>query len=303
MSRRNWSTFASLGGLILSLTWANPGVSQPASEGPHPIAEEKKSDGPPSVPSVILALKGDRSHCEGAKPHEDAATCYSRRSTEATERQSAEARISTKLGFVQAIGLLLSLVFTGWAALSAARATRIAQRAAADADKGLEISQKSADAAVMAAQAALRHADGIEKQLSVVERAYVFGGTVFTSTAGATFSHVDLPIIIKNHGKTPARVKSIKFGVFSPDAHGNYAYPNKPDYTGATMKKMDTIFSSGEGGTIINFRQQPLIGIIYGEIIYDDIFGFEHFSRFFFHYDAVNRLVNFSGDPEWNKFD
>lgn len=302
MSRRNWSTFASLGGLILSLTCANPGVSKPASEGPHPIADEKKSDAPPSVQSVILAPKGDRSHCEGAKPHEDAATCYSRRSTEATERQSAEARVSTKLGFVQAIGLLLSLVFTGWAALSAARATRIAQRAAADADKGLEISQTSADAAVKAAQAALRYADGIEKQLSVVERAYVFGGIDLTPTAGAPLSHVDLPITIKNHGKTPARVKSIKCGVFSPNAHGIYVHPTKPDYTVATLIHMDIIFSAGEGGPITNIPRQPLIGIIYGEIIYDDVFGFEHFSRFFFQYDAVNRLVNVSGDPEWNQF-
>jgi hypothetical protein len=303
MSSRNWPAFAVLGGLIVSFVCAYPGVGKPSSEGPHSTAEEEQTGAPSPVPNVVHAPKGDESGCDGAKAHEDAATCYSRRSAEATERQADEARASTKLDFVQAGGLLLSLVFTGWAAISAARATRVAQEAAVDAEKSLAISMKSADASARAAEAAHRYAEGVEKQLSVVERAYVFG-TVDTSPIGDPPSpSISLSVTIKNHGKTPARVKTIKIGLFPIISGGVGVIPTKPDYSKAGLAEMDTIFSSGEGGSILTLENKPLNGIVYAEIIYDDIFRIQHFSRFLFEYDAVNRTMQIVGDPEWNDFD
>jgi hypothetical protein len=102
-----------LGCLLATATVAF--AAQPAGSGPA------KTEAQYSSPS--------NADCRVPKSPAVENVCLELRATAAAERQAAQASNSYWLGWVQSVGFLLSLVFTGWAAWAATRAARAAERA------------------------------------------------------------------------------------------------------------------------------------------------------------------------------
>jgi hypothetical protein len=127
-------------------------VGQPTGERQERDAGDGHAQTHDARPAIRETAKAPAAHCERTQPGEDDSACYLRRATEAAESQARAARVGAALGYLQAAGLLLSLVFTGWAALSAARATKVAIRAEADAEKTIKAAAKSAKALLATAQ-------------------------------------------------------------------------------------------------------------------------------------------------------
>jgi hypothetical protein len=229
------------------------------------------------------------------------------RVTNATEQGLLLTYQGTRVNVASAVLLFLTLAATAWAAFAASEATRIAKASEKDTATNLRIAQETSNAANRAADAAQRHADAVEQQLKVVERAYAYGAVEPEQLTTFSQQTVKLNIIVSNNGKTPARIRELCIGVFPEIAEGMVPHPTQPDYTHAKRYPTDTIFGSADSGPIGSIDDAPLRGIGYGQIIYDDIFGVRHFSRFFMKYDATNRTGGtVAGSPDydaWNDCD
>ncbi|HET9160243.1 MAG TPA: hypothetical protein VFN88_06495, partial [Caulobacteraceae bacterium] len=220
MSRRDWGYYAALGGLTLALVRVGDGVGQPASDAPHTNAPAKQQQTPATSPPPKTS-EAAKARCKGAKEGEADTDCYARRAAEATERQADDADTGVILGWVQAGGLLLSLFFTGWAALSAARATKVAHDAQEDAEDSIEVSRLSAEAAKLSAKASAdtaaeaARANAIASETARLDlRPYVYLSDVKTDWRGGwmmglTPTHGEVIITMKNYGRTPA--KNVRF--------------------------------------------------------------------------------------------
>lgn len=224
----------------------------------------------------------NEAECEGPKSAEQENLCLQRRATEAAEGQAAQARIANHwshhqalLDALQAGGLAVSVILTGWAALEAGRAARAAARSNKLTEEGM----------------------------TILERAYAYGAIDVYPLETMSQESAKLMIIVMNKGKTPARVREVHIGVFPELGQGLLGHPTTPDYSGATKLDTDTVFGAGEGGTIMDFGNAPLSGIAYGMVIYDDVFGARHTSRFFMSYNAVTRAGGTIANEAWNECD
>ncbi len=152
---------------------------------------------------------------------------------------------------------------------------------------------REAERSSVAATASIEH-------LRVIERAYAYGTAVpsILKTMGQTT--IDLDVRVSNHGKTPARIREVRCGVFPILAGGLVAHPTVPDYSQALLLLTDTIFGAGNENAIMTIDNMPLAGAAYGQILYDDVFGKRQFSRFFITYDAVKREVATIHSEPWN---
>lgn len=155
--------------------------------------------------------------------------------------------------------------------------------------------------AAEAAKAATKGADVAERAMTVVERAYVFGGIdALTSTEDG---RIKIGIVAYNHGKTPARIRTMRYGVFGTDGNGMIIWPTNADYSQAETHTTDTILGAGREGPLITYSGISPRGILYGQISYDDIFKVKHFSRFCIQYDSLKSEATTAGNETWNEYD
>jgi hypothetical protein len=220
------------------------------------IPEQNKPDPGPYQPD-----------CNQPKNAEDGNFCQQRRAAKAGEdaaRAGEDAAVIAKdqlnLSYWGFGGLVLTVIFTGWAAVAAARAAKAAQ--------------KSADS------------------LPNIERAYVFFWDVerrdfsFTPTPGRT---VVIPtsgqnVIYRNCGKTPAVIVKTKLGcdVFAQPPNPADA-PEKTLPSGAVIGASDD-WPRGKVDVskekIERAKSEGAAVYLYGEITYRDIFKNEQRSWF-----------------------
>ncbi|WP_294312809.1 hypothetical protein [uncultured Sphingomonas sp.] len=229
-------------------------------------------------------------HCHSPKQREDADLCAQWASVDAAEQANRLATASLRLTGLEFGALLLSLIFTGWAAFAAAKAAQIAEEATRDADKALAIAERNADAA--AAQVAVAQ-DTAKRQL----RAYISvePGGVNEPVEG----RCRLPIHIHNSGITPAHGVMVfsRFAIVDSPMDFDPATAEHGALIGGTN---DATFGPGVERWVYVYLDEDFIRPYeaeirdkkkalthFGYINYSDAFGDTHETRFaFYHWGA-----------------
>lgn len=238
-----------------------PDQSRPApvSEPPGPVpAEQQKADAPAYDP-----------RCDRPKDREDADLCEQRRMSKAAEEAAWWAAFQSKLGIAGFVAVVLSLIFTGWAAWA---------------------SSGAALAAAKSANAAQKSADVSEEAFRRLERPYLFVQFDNMSTHHLKIKFVPhgvpyLTFKLANFGKMPAVLRSVSVGLLN-----NPTFPlistfsiEKKFYEviepGAVTKDHRITVTDGAIG-------EPFLGaaatqlILYGLITYEDPTGAVHSDSF-----------------------
>lgn len=198
MFGRNGRYRFAFGGLVLALLLVGHSVGQPTSNGPNRDPAPKQQSADPKQAVTEKQTQPPTTTCDGSKPGEGDDLCYERRGVEAAEQQAAEAanagRMSAKsfwLGVLQAGATVLSVFFTGWAALAAAHAARSAKQAV----DVIPILERAYPFIVI-------EEETIQRSLS----SYAQDNTIVTTSVGPT---PKLRFSVKNYGRTPARILDI----------------------------------------------------------------------------------------------
>lgn len=158
----------------------------PARNATEPVATQQQQVAPPAYDP----------RCQSPQNREDSDLCAQWSAVEAMKEANRVTQIALTAGWFEFIALLVSIFFTGWAAIAASRAAKFAEAATKDADRALEIAARNADAA---AQQVRISEDTARRQL----RAYI-------SAPGAQLSNLEpgkvpaVTLFFKNGGQTPA---------------------------------------------------------------------------------------------------
>jgi hypothetical protein len=120
-------------------------------------ARDRVSPSPSKKPEV--AAKPYQPYCNGPEDRDDADLCAQWAAVQAVGESNRLTRLSITVTALEFGALIISLFFTGWAALAASRATKIAEDATKDADRALEIADDSAKASKAASEAMKRQVE------------------------------------------------------------------------------------------------------------------------------------------------
>ena len=237
-------------------------------------------------------------NCNAPKDRDEGAYCDQHAAVMVAKEQAQWALGQLVVGGLGVLAVVITIYYTRKSTKAALVAAGVALKAAADADKSLDISRQAAQASARAADAAHRYADLLESQLLIVERAYVFGG-IANLQLDETKGTLSLELTVANYGKTPARVRRVDFGPV--DGHG---LPSMTaDYSTSTAHETDTIFPAGGSGSILRLTEMPQVGVIYGRVLYLDVFSKHHESRFCMAYDWPKQEARTYGNESWNHCD
>jgi hypothetical protein len=169
-----------------------------------------------SRPGIVPGLWGGRQqtparsyqpNCENPKDREDAELCAQWAAVQANGESNRLSRLSIVITGLEFAGLIGSLFFTGWAALAAAKAAKIAEDATAGAAETMCIARSSAAASMRTADAAAEQVRLSREALQLVERAYVTNTAVHFSYRyinGNELQAVSVAIKWENTSNTPA---------------------------------------------------------------------------------------------------
>ena len=249
-------------------------------------------------------------HCDDPKERDDADLCAQWAGVQAVEESNRLARISLRITTLEFTALIVSLVFTGWAALAAAKATKIAEAATKDADQALEIASRSADASARMAEAS-RRGNLIAKQASIAaanraikerkrgeqaERRRLRAYLTISHLQAAQIGNVgeplwDIQAVWSNNGLTPAvaAITHANLGIFYDAPPPDFDYPddgkrsqNAPLPVGPSQVlhcKVPPI----RGGEAMRLFKREGHAFAWGWIEYQDVFGPEiHRTEFSF---------------------
>ncbi len=221
--------------------------------------------------------------CAEPKHHDDADLCQQWRTANAALKQAKWAFWQFIASAAGVAGLVVSLLFTAWAALAASRAAKAAQ--------------KSADA------------------IPTLERAYIFLKIERNNFEGVVqenvypkHGHAQVQFKFTNHGKTPAIVKEINY-----DLH-HWTEMNEPSYSlnrvgsdylvidGGTSTSLYDVTDPIEVSEPIKEQMRKGRGAIwfFGRVVYDDVFGQEHVTSFWWSYNGLGRQFGMHGGKQWN---
>jgi len=159
---------------------------QPARNATEPVLAENQKLVPPAYDP----------HCQAPKDREDSDLCAQWSAVEAMKESNRVTQVALRAGWFEFVALLISIFFTGWAAIAAGRAAKFAEVATKGADEALKIATRNADAAAELARVSRETA---RQQL----RAYISfeDGMISEVTAG---KEVRVNFGFKNAGHTPA---------------------------------------------------------------------------------------------------
>jgi hypothetical protein len=135
MPLSNWLHHIAVRGcliLALTLVLSSEGRAQSNSPAPAQQAQPQQQSAPTPAPVPDWAkAESDTDYykysCDRPKQREDADLCEQRRMAKAAEDSVWWAALQTTLGILGFLAVVLSLVFTGWAAIAAAHAAEAAQ--------------------------------------------------------------------------------------------------------------------------------------------------------------------------------
>ena len=152
---------------------------------------------PPLAKNTKIASAPYQPNCAAPKSRDDADLCAQWASVQAVGESNRITRLSILITGLEFGALIISLFFTGWAALAASKAARIAEEATKDADDAIAIARQSAAAA--------------ERQVAISEeasrkelQAYVVIGGLIANGFGPNSAPM-FQVQLINTGKTPAR--------------------------------------------------------------------------------------------------
>jgi hypothetical protein len=171
------------------------------------------------------------------------------------------------------LGLIVSLVFTGWAAVAAAKAAKIAEEATKDADRAIEIAERNANAAANQVEIAEKTA---KRQL----RAYLGVSKLTPVDAIGEQGLFLVRLEFKNSGQTPAYIQKCmvkswlgKFPIYSPFEEGP---PMEQFYSFDPIinpgREFEIRFKPIMDAEIDTFRSDDMAYYVYGHIEYLDVF-------------------------------
>jgi hypothetical protein len=243
------------------------------SNPPTPPTQAEQQTAPtsptPSAPNPQAQPEYYEASCRRPKTREDAELCEQRRSAQAAEDAVWWAAFQTKLGVAGFITVLLSLIFTGWAAIAASRAAR----AAADSVK------------------VARTADRPHFTPRNPELRNFAGDWEKQKRAGVMTVHFDIENIGKSvgffrtygvqHEITPIHIPTL--GQNEPQQIGAYhALPIRPDAKFVTPLSVHGIGMTEENYVAILNQEKSLH--IYGSLRYSDLFGITRRTGFTFEF-------------------
>lgn len=157
MPRGNWFSIIALIGLGLLLL-ASVGYYriQDAQTDPYPDARHNParnaSEPVPSKDNQVSPPAYDP-RCHRPQSRDDSDLCAQWGAVEAMKEANRITQIALRAGWFEFMALMVSIFFTGWAAIAASRAAKIAEDATKDADRSLSIAETSANSARATADA------------------------------------------------------------------------------------------------------------------------------------------------------
>jgi hypothetical protein len=161
---------------------------------------------------------------------------------------------------------------------------RLESRMAKDTGDSIQIAKQSADAALLAAQAAKRHADIAEDAAKRELRAYVgvVGGHVKSFSRD---SPVDAHITLRNTGKTPARHVRLWHAAAYRSPDGEITEGERWESSGLIIASggdhhLTVVWPSATREQQINVAHQGAAFEFFGEVRYQDVFGGEWKTQF-----------------------
>lgn len=187
------------------------------------------------------------------------------------------------------------------------------------------IGEDTAKATMSAAQAARDSAD----TLPALERAYILLEMVAANTRNID-RIIDLiakgkivnrkfetgadgyPIIeftFKNYGRTPAIIKDISYKFDHWSIETTPAYIHREDIRSESALGFNESTAIKRTGVLLPISKEAAEAILarksflwfYGRIVYDDVFGREHETTFWWRYGGPSIGLGQWGGPEWNK--
>jgi hypothetical protein len=273
-------------------------AEQPKTDQPNEAVQQPTHQTWPLPPDRPQSADADwaKPKCENPQSHDEADLCEQRRMSKAAEDTVNLNKIQIVIGAITIFGLALTVYY--------------ARKAANAADDAAKYGHIAAEATVIAANAARDSADA----LPALERAYVFvelspDASVNIMSAihrlqrrrdlrpdDDTIVQVTVMYRIKNYGKTPAIVKSE-----AGEIHRLIELPDQVRYYDNVMA--DIVVCSSEvyppredGWFILNQNICAETGAsiergdsflwVYGHILYQDVFGSEHETRFCWRYNG-----------------
>lgn len=140
MSFSGWlHHFAIRGCLILALLLSLVGHGQAQTNAAVPSQNTQAQKNPPPPPPVVQQQVTEAEYykptCDKPKTREDADLCQQLRMAKAAEDAVWWARAQSILGIIGFFGVLASLFFTGWAAITASRQVRLSRQALVQTDR------------------------------------------------------------------------------------------------------------------------------------------------------------------------
>lgn len=130
--------FLALGLIVLASECSAQANGEPPGQHPHAQQQGTNGSGPSDAvqstkagPIAEQQKTGTRPYdprCSAPKDREDADLCEQRRMSKAAEDAVGWAEFQSKLGVAGFLAVVLSLVFTGWAAVAAGRAAKSAEK-------------------------------------------------------------------------------------------------------------------------------------------------------------------------------
>lgn len=245
MFRSNWSKlFAAVGVLAFAgLFYASYYELEHVDQQPYAAYKYQPARdrfAPRPSKDARVTTKAYQPYCDKPQSGNDADLCAQWAAVSAVEENNRLSRTSILITGLEFAALIVSLFFTGWAALAAAKAARIAEEATKDADRAIDIAQQNADAASEQASVAR---EAMQSDL----RAWVgISCAVSAFTPSDTVPCVGLDIVLRNYGRTPAPWAEVSIISFTRTSHATDTrkkrrvflyHPFEPVMPGETSKE------------------------------------------------------------------
>lgn len=234
-------------------------------------------------------------HCDDPKEREDADLCAQWASVQAVEESNRLARISMRITALEFGALIVSLIFTGWAAMAAAKAAHLAEETTKGADRAIAEAARGADAMGYAAKAMRRVAIVGGQQLEHSEestrqqlRAYVSVNPdgINRADSGEAIAH----IIVKNWGKIAAKsVEVYVQSIISMDKDSQYfTVPDRSNMVSRVVQPADEMRQgTQEIFAVADIDNVEVFIFVWGVVYYEDGFGQKRFTRFCHRYPGA----------------
>ena len=187
-------------------------------------------------------------YCDAPLDQGDSDLCAQWAAVQAVEESNRLSRLGLLLTFGESLALIISLIFTGWAALAAAKAARIAEEATEGSNKALAIAERNANAVSKHVEIAQ---DTANRQLRPYIDFSAFKFIVDDERSTEDTTVAGFQVCIKNFGATPA-YKIKRSTTFTPTWDGD------PLWTAPTIEsEWGTLPPTGEWFSVACFQLHP----------------------------------------------